>query len=43
MATDNESLPHISHLDVCSFEDVREMHLGADLVGVEESDFDPID
>lgn len=39
----NQNLPHISHPDVCDFEDVKQSHLGANLNGVEESDFDPID
>lgn len=33
------NLPHISHPDVCDAEDVKASHLGANLNGVEDSDF----
>lgn len=32
-------LPHINDVDACDMEDVKRSHLGADLEGVEDSDF----
>ena len=42
-AVDIRTLPHISHPDVCDYADVRNSGFGANLTGVEESDFHPID
>lgn len=36
-------LPSIHHPDVCDYEDVVQSHFGANLNGVEESDFDDIE
>jgi hypothetical protein len=36
-------LPSIHHPDVCDYEDVVQSHLGANLSGVEVSDFDDIE
>lgn len=42
-AADIRTLPYISHPDVCDYEDVRNSGFGANLTGVEETDFDPVD